>query len=94
MKKLPLLLALLLLALPALTFAQSRKQMAAVKEVVGLERPRFEAQVKKDYALLDKFCAADLVYTHSNGQQNNKTEDVQSISGTAGAWTTKSRWKR
>jgi hypothetical protein len=79
MKKLPLLLALILLALPVLTFAQSKKQMAVAKEVETLERQRFAAQVSKDYAFLDKVFADDLIYTHSNGHQNNKTEYVQSI---------------
>ncbi|WBA42450.1 nuclear transport factor 2 family protein [Hymenobacter canadensis] len=76
MKKLLLLLALLL---PVLTFAQSKKDQAATKEVEVLERQRFEAQVKKDYAVLEKVFADDLVYTHSNGKQNNKTEYIQSI---------------
>ncbi|RYU77227.1 nuclear transport factor 2 family protein [Hymenobacter persicinus] len=78
MKKLPFLLVLLL-ALPVLTFAQSKKNLAAVKEVEALERQRFAAQVSKDYAYLDKVFADDLIYTHSNGKQNNKTEYVQSI---------------
>jgi hypothetical protein len=78
MKKLPFLLVLLL-ALPVLTFAQSKKNLAAVKEVEALERQRFAAQVSKDYAFLDKVFADDLIYTHSNGKQNNKTEYVQSI---------------
>jgi ketosteroid isomerase-like protein len=78
MKKLPFLLVLLL-ALPVLTFAQSKKNLAAVKEVEALERQRFAAQVSKDYAFLDKAFADDLIYTHSNGKQNNKTEYVQSI---------------
>jgi hypothetical protein len=79
MKKLNFLLALLLLALPALTFAQNSKNTAAAKEVEALERQRFEAQVKKDYTILEKVFADDLVYTHSNGKQNNKTEYIQSI---------------
>jgi ketosteroid isomerase-like protein len=79
MKKLNFLLALLFLALPALTFAQSQKNVAAAKEVEALERQRFEAQVKKDYTILEKVFADDLVYTHSNGKQNNKTEYIQSI---------------
>ncbi|WP_022823415.1 nuclear transport factor 2 family protein [Hymenobacter norwichensis] len=79
MKKLNFLLALLFLALPALTFAQSAKDKAAAKEVEALERQRFEAQVKKDYTILEKVFADDLVYTHSNGKQNNKTEYIQSI---------------
>ena len=79
MKKLNFLLALLLLVLPALTFAQNQKNVAAAKEVEALERQRFEAQVKKDYTILEKVFADDLVYTHSNGKQNNKTEYIQSI---------------
>lgn len=49
------------------------------KEVEALERQRFAAQVSKDYAVLDKAFANDLIYTHSNGHQNNKTEYLQSI---------------
>jgi ketosteroid isomerase-like protein len=79
MKKLNFLLALLFLALPAITFAQNQKNVAAAKEVEALERQRFEAQVKKDYTILEKVFADDLVYTHSNGKQNNKTEYIQSI---------------
>ena len=76
----PLLLALLL-ALPFLAFSQATnpKNMAAVKEVEALERQRFEAQVKKDYAFLEKAFADDLVYTHGSGVQNTKTEYIQSI---------------
>ncbi|MBC6605577.1 nuclear transport factor 2 family protein [Hymenobacter sp. BT188] len=53
--------------------------MDAAKQVEALERQRFAAQVKKDYALLDKFFGEDLVYTHSNGKQDNKTSYIQSI---------------
>lgn len=72
----------LLLVLGAAAFAQTKtnkKDMAAAKEVEALERQRFEAQVKKDYTLLEKFFADDLVYTHSNGKQNGKTDYIQSI---------------
>ena len=77
-----LLFALLLLFSCAATRAQTppAKPMNAVeKEVEALERQRFEAQVKKDYAFLDKAFAEDLIYTHSNGHQNTKTEYLQSI---------------
>lgn len=79
MQKHFLLLALLLLVLPALSFAQNKKNMDAAKEVEALERQRFAAQVKKDYALLEKVFGDDLVYTHSNGKQDNKTSYIQSI---------------
>jgi ketosteroid isomerase-like protein len=78
MKKLFSLLALLLL-LGAATFAQSKKDLEAAREVEALERQRFEAQVKKDYAFLEKAFADDLVYTHSNGKQNGKPDYIQSI---------------
>lgn len=70
---------LLGLALPTLTFAQTKNDQAAAKLVETLERQRFEAQVKKDYTVLEKVFAEDLVYTHSNGKQNNKQEYIQSI---------------
>lgn len=79
MKKSALLLLLALLAVPTYIFAQTKKDVAAAKEVEAMERQRFEAQVKKDYAVLEKVFADDLVYTHSNGHQNNKQEYIQSI---------------
>ena len=81
-----LLLASLLLFGGATTRAQTpapastAQPMTVVeREVAALERQRFEAQVKKDYAFLDKAFADDLIYTHSNGHQNNKAEYIQSI---------------
>ncbi|TGE28290.1 nuclear transport factor 2 family protein [Hymenobacter metallicola] len=72
----------LLFVLGVTALAQSagnKKDQAAVKEVEALERQRFEAQVKKDYAFLEKVFADDLVYTHSNGKQNGKPDYIQSI---------------
>ncbi|MGI4741945.1 MAG: nuclear transport factor 2 family protein [Janthinobacterium lividum] len=57
----------------------AQRNAAAAKEVEALERQRFAAQVSKDYAFLEKAFADDLVYTHSNGKQNDKTEYLQSI---------------
>ncbi|MCA8829688.1 nuclear transport factor 2 family protein [Hymenobacter pini] len=80
MKNLLILLVLLGLAGPLRAVAQaSKKDQTAAKEVELLERQRFEAQVKKDYAVLERVFADDLVYTHSNGKQNNKQEYIQSI---------------
>ena len=59
--------------------AMSKKNAAAALEVQLLERQRFEAQVSKDYAFLEKAFADDLVYTHANGKQNGKTDYLQSI---------------
>ncbi len=73
------LLLALWLALPGLAFAQTKKDQAAVQEVEALERQRFAAQVKKDYAALEKLFAADLVYIHGSGQQHNKQEYIESI---------------
>ncbi|WP_210519087.1 nuclear transport factor 2 family protein [Hymenobacter terricola] len=49
------------------------------KEVEALERQRFEAQVSKDFTVLEKAFADDLIYIHSNGHQHNKSEYLQSI---------------
>ena len=79
MKKLAFLLAFGL-ALPVVSFAQASTKLQGVeKEIEALEKRRFEAQVKKDYAFLEKAFADDLVYTHGDGHQNNKAEYIQSI---------------
>jgi ketosteroid isomerase-like protein len=57
----------------------AQRNIEAAKEVEGLERQRFAAQVSKDYAFLEKAFADDLVYTHSGGKQNDKMEYIQSI---------------
>jgi ketosteroid isomerase-like protein len=57
----------------------AQRNAEASKEVEALERQRFAAQVSKDFTLLEKVFADDLVYTHSNGKQNDKTEYLQSI---------------
>lgn len=49
------------------------------KAVSDLERRRFDAQVKKDYVVLEQIMADDLIYTHSNGPVDNKTGYIQSI---------------
>ncbi|PJJ60792.1 nuclear transport factor 2 family protein [Hymenobacter chitinivorans] len=80
MKRLLAFALLLVLGLAAVAqTSTNKKDMAAAKEVEALERQRFEAQVKKDYAFLEKVFADDLVYTHSNGKQNGKADYIQSI---------------
>ncbi|MCC2547487.1 nuclear transport factor 2 family protein [Hymenobacter sp. BT175] len=53
--------------------------MTAAHEVEDLERQRFGAQVRKEYDVLDQLFADDLIYTHSNGQQDSKSTYLQSI---------------
>ncbi|QIP16092.1 nuclear transport factor 2 family protein [Spirosoma aureum] len=56
-----------------------RAQSADEKAVIAAEKQRFEAQVSKNYAVLDQVLANDLVYTHSNGNTDTKQSYIQSI---------------
>lgn len=49
------------------------------KAVLDAEKRRFDAQVSKDYAMLEKVLADDLVYTHSHGGTDGKQAYIQSI---------------
>lgn len=49
------------------------------KAVSDAERQRFDAQVKKDYAVLDRVLANDMIYTHSSGNVDGKQAYIQSI---------------
>lgn len=68
----------LLLIISQLGISQSKIEKAKA-EIEALERQRFDAQVKKDYAFLEKVFADDLIYTHSGGKQDNKTSYINSI---------------
>ena len=71
-----------LLTISQLSMAQNpidKKQVAAKSEVESLERQRFEAQVKKDYAFLEKIFADDLLYVHSSGKSDSKVTYINSI---------------
>ena len=54
-------------------------QTADQKAVSDTERRRFNAQIKKDYAVLEQILSNDLIYTHSNGPVDNKVAYIQSI---------------
>jgi len=43
------------------------------------EQQRFEAQVKKDYAALERLLADDMLYVHSSGNTDTKQSYIQSI---------------
>ncbi|QJW89561.1 nuclear transport factor 2 family protein [Spirosoma taeanense] len=49
------------------------------KAIANAERHRFNAQVNKDYAVLNQLLADDLVYTHSHGGTDTKQSYIQSI---------------
>ncbi|WP_420148312.1 nuclear transport factor 2 family protein [Spirosoma sp.] len=52
---------------------------AEEKAVLAIEKQRFDAQVKKDYATLERVLADDLIYTHSNANTDTKKSFIQSI---------------
>jgi len=68
-------LTICLLLMAQLLCAQSKDE----KAVIDAERRRFDAQVSKDYAVLDQVLADDLIYTHSNGNTDTKASYIQSI---------------
>jgi ketosteroid isomerase-like protein len=53
--------------------------MPAIQEIEQLERRRFDAQIAKDLPTLATIFADDLIYTHSNGHQDDKTSYIASI---------------
>lgn len=53
--------------------------MTAIQEIEQLERRRFDAQIAKDLPTLATIFADDLIYTHSNGHQDNKASYLESI---------------
>lgn len=73
MKKLVVHLMLLLSSLSAAA------QESAEQSVLKLEELWTEALVKADTAFLDRLYTDDIVYTHTNGTVNTKTEFLDSI---------------
>ena len=49
------------------------------KSVIDTEKQRFAAQIGKDYAVLERVLANDLIYNHSNGASDTKPLFIQSI---------------
>ncbi len=54
-------------------------QSSTEKAVIDTERRRFDAQISKDYAVLDQVLADDLIYAHSNGNTDTKQSYIESI---------------
>ena len=69
---------MLLLLTMSVAVAQTDKGSVA-QQIDALERQRFNAQVSKDFAFLEKVFADDLIYTHSSGKVDNKTNYINSI---------------
>ncbi|MBD2753464.1 nuclear transport factor 2 family protein [Spirosoma validum] len=63
----------------AVTSERVYSPSADEKAVLTTEKQRFDAQVKKDYAVLDQVLADDLIYTHSHGGTDTKQSYIQSI---------------
>lgn len=64
----------------AATATMSAMAMSAdEKAVSGAERQRFDAQVSKNYAVLEQVLADDLLYAHSSGATDGKQSYIQSI---------------
>lgn len=56
-------------------FAQSKIE----KEVIEIEKKRFEALVKKDYDFLDKVFSEKLIYNHADGKIDNKNSFIEGL---------------
>ncbi|GAB3316013.1 hypothetical protein GCM10027299_05740 [Larkinella ripae] len=64
------------LFISSFAFAQNSADEKAVLEV---EKQRFDAQVTRNYAVLEKVLGDDLIYNHSNGNQDGKQSYIQSL---------------
>ncbi|MGV3557891.1 nuclear transport factor 2 family protein [Larkinella arboricola] len=69
-------LLLTYLLISSFAFAQ---HSADEKAVLAVERERFDAQVSRNYAVLEKVLGDDLIYTHSHGLQDTKQSYIQSL---------------
>ena len=63
----------------AVTTTAQAAMSATAKLVSAVDKQRFDAQVSKNYAVLERVLANDLIYTHSNGSTATKQSYIQSI---------------
>ncbi len=68
-----------LLSLAACLLYLNANGQSATEQIKSLEKRRFDAQLTKDTRALNDILADDLVYTHSNGNQDSKKTFVESI---------------
>jgi ketosteroid isomerase-like protein len=67
------------LVLPSLAVTASPVAAGSEEEVLAAEQARFEAMVRGDLAALGPMLSEDLVYTHSNGIAQSKSEFLEAI---------------
>jgi hypothetical protein len=67
------------LSIILLSCLQQMQGQTVVQTIETLERQRFEAQVKKNFPVLEKIFADDLVYIHGSGKKDSKTTYLKSI---------------
>ena len=68
-------------SVPAAATAASAEAAKAEQEVQKAEKDRFEAMMKADAGALDKLLGAELSYTHSNAQVQDKAGFISDIRG-------------
>ncbi|MCU0323653.1 MAG: nuclear transport factor 2 family protein [Spirosomaceae bacterium] len=56
-------------------FAQSKIE----KEVIEIEKKRFDALVNKDYVFLERVFSEQLIYNHADGKIDNKQSFLQGL---------------
>ena len=66
----------LLVVLPLLTLASAESYSNASKEVVAASDAWRQAMIKNDAAAQEKYMHPDLVYVHSNGRIQSKTDVI------------------
>ncbi|KAA9347128.1 nuclear transport factor 2 family protein [Larkinella humicola] len=69
---------LLLCCVLSASFAYAQSS-ADEKAVLDIEKQRFDAQITKNYTVLEQVLSDDLIYNHSNGNQDSKQSYIQSI---------------
>lgn len=79
MKTTLLSLTTFLLSLASCLLYLTANGQSAAGQIRQLEKRRFDAQMTKDGKTLNEILADDLVYTHSNGNQDGKASYVESI---------------
>lgn len=68
-----------LLWISLLLFVSASAQPKASQEVLQAQQQRFEAMIAQDWDILDELLAADMLYTHSNAQTDNKYQLLSTL---------------